>query len=184
VFSLTVNINSDYARKKTKEKIGVEYSLKLKWVQQKAKKTHMENTGYSNPLKNPETVKKMKKTKIEKYGSLLNPMARYKNYYMPSGKVYKIQGNEPQALDLLLEKFEETDIFISRKEIEKQIGKIFYDDSRGKSHEYYPDIYIKSENKIIEVKSGFTYNMHKNINILKKEACISKGLNFDFFIIN
>jgi len=53
----------------------------------------------------------------------------------------------------------------------------------SKTRRYYPDIYIKSENKIIEVKSDYTMKQHKNINLLKRQACLDKGLQFEFMII-
>ena len=45
-------------------------------------------------------------------------------------------------------------------------------------HRYYPDIWIKSINKIIEVKSSYTYkcNLIKNIN----KALITRKLKFYF----
>jgi len=176
-------VNSKYSRKKTKEKIGVEYSFQNKRILQKTKETLIKNTGYDNPLKNPLSVKKMIKTKIDKYGDLLIPMSKYKDYRMPSGKIIKVQGNESYALNILLQKFNESDIYVGRKNIELQIGKIKYFDKNDKEHIYYPDIYIKSENKIYEVKSLFTYNIHKEINHLKQQAVLNKNINFEFLII-
>lgn len=37
---------------------------------------------------------------------------------------------------------------------------------------YYPDIFIPKENKIIEVKSIWTYNVNLEKNILKQKASI------------
>ena len=177
-------INSKYARKKTKQKLGVKYPFQRKDIINKGRKTLFQRTGYTNPLHNPETVQKMIDTKIKKYGDLLSPMYKYKEYIMPSGKVYKVQGNEPKALNLLLKTFKEEDIIISRPLIEKEIGKIQYLGKDEKTHYYYPDIYIKSINKIIEVKSNFTYNINIKINHLKRQACINNGLNFEFMLIN
>lgn len=63
----------------------------------------------------------------------------------------------------------------------KAVGKIFYE-HEGKSHRYYPDIFVIPDNKIVEVKSNYTYNISKSINLLKKEACIKLGLDFTFEI--
>lgn len=49
---------------------------------------------------------------------------------------------------------------------------------------YLPDIYIKPENRIIEVKSEYTYNLELEKNLLKKEACIKSNLSFEFWIID
>ena len=37
--------------------------------------------------------------------------------------------------------------------------------------------------KIYEVKSEFTYNFDIVINNLKKDACVNKNINFEFFIL-
>jgi hypothetical protein len=177
-------INSKYTRNKTKEKLGAEYSWQLPVILDKCKETLYKNTGYNNPLKNPATLEKMINTKIQRYGDLLIPMSKYKEYTLPSGKIVKIQGNEAYALDMLLKKYEENDIFVGRKNIENEIGQITYIDKNNHTHIYYPDIYVKSENKIYEVKSQFTYDIHKKINELKKQAVLDKNIEFKFLIIN
>jgi hypothetical protein len=107
---------------------------------------------------------------------------KYYEYELPSGKIVKIQGYEPAALNELLKQYTEDDIMIGVKEINKEIGRIKYiqDDIE---HSYYPDFYIKSTNTIIEVKSTWTYEKWKEKNELKKQACIDKGLNFKFMFI-
>ena len=52
----------------------------------------------------------------------------------------------------------------------------------NKKHYYFPDFYIKSINKIIEVKSEWTYTQDKERIRLKSQACIDKGYGFEFFI--
>jgi hypothetical protein len=177
-------VNSVYAKNRTEEKLGVRYPFQRKDILDKCVTTLKNKTGYDYPFNNPATVEKMKKTKIEKYGDLLKPMYKYKEYVMPSGKIYKVQGNEPKALDILIKEFGEEDIIIGRKNIESETGIIEYKDIHGKSHIYYPDIFIKSLNKVIEVKSEFTYNLHKKINELKKEECLKRGFLFEFMILN
>lgn len=51
-----------------------------------------------------------------------------------------------------------------------------------KEFKYYPDIYIKSENKIIEVKSSWTYEKNLVKNILKALATMKLGYSFEFWI--
>jgi hypothetical protein len=136
----------------------------------------------------PETNKKRSNTLKEKwnndeyaekclYGSL-----RYKKFTMPSGKIVKLQGYEPKALAELLKNYQEDDIVIGVKEINKSVGKIIYMSVDGK-HRYIPDFYIKSINTIIEVKSEFTYNINKIHNELKRQACLDLGFNFNFIIL-
>lgn len=106
----------------------------------------------------------------------------YYRFVLPSGKIVKIQGYEPVVLEQLLQEYDENDIYIGVKEIFNEIGKIAYMQD-GKAHSYYPDFYIKSTNTIIEVKSTWTYEMWKERNELKKQACINAGFNFKFIIL-
>ena len=57
------------------------------------------------------------------------------------------QGYEIFALDEIIKNTSEEDIFVSRKS-----------DEKNNTHRHYVDIYIKSLNKCIDVKSLWTYN--------------------------
>ena len=46
-------------------------------------------------------------------------------------------------------------------------------------HRYFPDLYIKSINKIIEVKSSYTYNYDLEKNLLIEESCKKQNLNLN-----
>ena len=107
---------------------------------------------------------------------------KFKEYIMPSGKIIKLQGYENKALDILLKEFKEEDLIIGNKNIQNKIGKIFYTDIDNIVRRYFPDIYIISINKIIEVKSTWIYNKCKINNDFKKQECLDRGFNFDFMI--
>lgn len=64
--------------------------------------------------------------------------------------LYGIKGYEHLALDELVKIYNEDDILTDRNDM----PKIMYN-FNDKTLRYYPDIYIKSENKIIEVKSTY-----------------------------
>lgn len=81
-----------------------------------------------------------------------------------------------------MKKFNESDLIVNASDIQKLTGKILYEHD-GKIKRYYPDIYIISENKIIEVKSKYTYLKDLEINNLKMKACIDRGFSFEFMII-
>jgi hypothetical protein len=51
-----------------------------------------------------------------------------------------------------------------------------------KSHRYYPDLYIPSQKKIIEVKSPYTYNKQLEQNHCKKNQVVQDGYTFEFWI--
>jgi len=114
---------------------------------------------------------------------IFNKAISKRDYKLPSNNIVQTEGYEHIVLDTLLKKYKEADIIIDDHDIEKEIGKIFYT-IKGVKRLYIPDIYIKSEHKIIEVKSEFVYNIKKEKNILKANACIEQGFNFEFYILN
>lgn len=138
---------------------------------------------------NSNEYKKIQSEKMQKNWS--NPLfaermfkssVRYKNYTLPSGRVIKLQGYEPLVLEQLLESYDERDIIIGIKELNKNIGKIQYMFKNTK-RTYYPDFYIKSTNTIIEVKSQWTFDKWKEKNLAKEQACLEQGFNFQFMIL-
>lgn len=106
----------------------------------------------------------------------------YYDFEFPSGKVARVQGYEPKVLTKLVIDYNEDDIIVGVQNIINEIG-FFHYDYEGKTHRYYPDIYIKSENKVIEVKSTYTFNKEKEKNLLKRESVLNKNINFKFIIL-
>lgn len=189
------------------EKYGVEIVSQSPEIIKKIENTKLENHGdshYSNREKFKKTMegkwkdrnKKRIETNLKKYGTdhpiqnieifdkIFKGSFKLKDYKLPSGKIVKVQGFENLALDILLKTYKEEDLLIEHKDIENRIGWIFYKDKQGIERKYYSDIYIISENKIIEVKSDWTYKNKKEINLLKQQACLNMGLNFEFMVFN
>jgi hypothetical protein len=52
----------------------------------------------------------------------------------------------------------------------------------GKTRRYYPDLYVPSKNKIIEVKSTYTYLQFRAKNQAKRTCVIASGFLFEFWI--
>jgi hypothetical protein len=184
-------------REKTKqtwiENYGVDNPFKSKEIQNQIKQTNLERYGVDHNFKSKEIQNQIKQTNLERYGveyalqnkELFDKQQKssfiLKDYQLPSEKIVKIQGYEWLALDELFQQgYQESDIVIKNKDIENEIGYLWYFKLDGSKHRYFPDIYIKSENKIIEVKSDYTI---KNINnTLKKNSCLQSGLNFEYWI--
>jgi hypothetical protein len=101
----------------------------------------------------------------------------FKNYTLPSGNLIRIQGYENLALDELLKTYPEDDIFTNKNDMPKIMYKF-----KGKMLRYYPDIYIKSENKIIEVKSTYTYKVALIKNMIKSLSTRKLGFDFEFWV--
>lgn len=104
----------------------------------------------------------------------------HKEFQFPSGRIDRVQGYEPDMLKILLtEGVEEDDIVTSRK----YVPEIWYE-FEGKKHRYYPDIYIKSQNKIIEVKSTRTWTIDTEKTLAKIQQCKNLGYDAEICIID
>jgi hypothetical protein len=147
--------------------------------------TFLEKYGTTHPTNTPHIMEKIKRTNLERYGTehpAQSPFVnsntyKSKEYITPSGKKYTIQGYENIALDELIKIYNENDIVIGKSMVPK-IKYMFNE----KEKIYYPDIYIPSENRIIEVKSTWTYKVQVDKNIIKGKACKDQGYNFEFWI--
>lgn len=98
---------------------------------------------------------------------------KFKDYKTPEGNIRRIQGFENFALDELFKKYKDKEIYTDRIDMPKFLY-IF----NNKESRYYPDIYIYKENKVIKVKSDYTYKVDLLKNIEKSKAV--KNLNYDF----
>jgi hypothetical protein len=164
-------------------------------VKRKSRETNLKKHGVDWYTQSEDFKNKFKESMISRYGvehalqytnsfeKSLQTSYRKKIFIFESGRIEKIQGYEGFALcDLLDLGYKEGDITVSNKDIETYTGKIWYSDSENKKRKYYPDIYIKSENKIIEVKCKYTYEYAYSVNMRKKKASLNLGLSFEFWI--
>lgn len=108
-----------------------------------------------------------------------NQKYRFKNYTYPSGNIVKIQGYENLAVDLLLKTYKEEEIITERE----LMPEIYYHMDLS-WRKYIPDIYIPKDNLIIEVKSTWTYKLHKYRVHLKNKAVKSLGYNIELYIFS
>jgi hypothetical protein len=103
-----------------------------------------------------------------------------KKYVFPSGREVKVRGYENYCLDDLLEEgIDEDDIIVDPEDI--PVIQYLWD---GHYHSYYPDIFIPSENRIIEVKSLFTIDHLTEQNQEKWKATAMEGYDFEVRIYN
>lgn len=190
--------NNDVKNKLIKtniEKYGGNSPMCNNEIKQKALDTY--NKNFVDDINNKkELLIRREKTMLQKYGvkywiqdtdnfdNLVKSRKNtYKEYYINGKKIF-LQGYENYALfEILLNKYDMNDIIIRKQDIEKEIGKIYYTIDE-KKHRYFPDFYIKSINKIYEVKSEYTYISDEMINTIKKEACEIVNLKYEFIIIN
>ena len=177
-------------RKETNlERYGTDEVLKSKELQEQIRNTMIETYGVANPLQCPEIKARKDKTCEELYGDkdiMHNPEIfekvvknsfKRKEYTLPSGKTIIYQGYENIAYDKLLETIGEDDFTNDVK----KMPKVMYTQNE-KVRRYYPDIYIPSQNRIIEVKSAYTFNRCLEQNRCKMKQCIEDGIKFEFWI--
>lgn len=187
-------------KRRMEEIYGVTYSFQSAELRAKSRETSMITYGVDHPMKTEEVKAKLRNTFQENYG-VDHPMHdvdifkkqqeacyQFHEYVLPSGEIIHYQGYEYFCLDELLEKenIKEYDIVTPHFKNDK-LPKIWYwDDETEKHRRYYPDFYIPSLNKIIEVKSMYTYSDKRffKINQLKAQACKKAGYNFEFRIYN
>lgn len=128
--------------------------------------------------KNDEINNRISKSVCESIDSDIRVRSgrKWREYILPSGKIVSVQGYEPEALNILLQTYSEKEIEIHPKFFIKYKFE-------GKIRRHKPDFYIKKENKIIEVKSIFTYNDDLDKNLAKKDSAIKQGYDYRFMII-
>lgn len=161
----------------------------LKFVQDKRRNTNFELYGNENTFLVEDFIIKSKQTNLERYGyenAMQNDDVQKKHflssvslkeYELSSGKIIKIQGYGNLALDELLVTHHEDNL-----SIEFDCPKIKYQSNDGGIHYYRPDIYIKTDNMIIEVKSLWFFNIDIEKNIDKYLAAMDQGYNMEFWI--
>jgi hypothetical protein len=133
-------------------------------------KTFQKLYGVNRPSQDPTIFEKTQKS-----GKKL------RDYTFISGHIVRVRGYEPLALSLLEKlNYTENNLIVDTK----QMPKIWYKFVDNTRHRYHPDIFIPEENLIIEVKSTYTYNKYKDKNLLKKQACLDAGYNFEFMIFD
>jgi hypothetical protein len=166
---------------------GVINTAQLPDVKKKINDTYIEKFG-GHPKNTKEVQEKWVATCLERYGGHPNQNIdvqaksekssfAYKDYMMPSGNVIKYQGYENLALDELVELYDEEDIYSGRS----KVPTITYYIDNVK-HVYFPDFYIKSENKIIEVKSEWTLQLYRANVEEKGKATIQSGYKFEIWV--
>ena len=158
-------------------------------AKEKSIETNMKNRGVPYCMQDPSVKEKVESTNLERWGG--PPMQnaeimdkcfrhshKYKNYTFPSGRIDTIQGYENYGLDDLLE-----DGILEEEIITdgKKMPEIYYTD-KGIKHRYFPDIFIPSQNKFIEIKSTYTYDSDKERVLLKQKAAKYSGYLCEIWI--
>lgn len=113
-----------------------------------------------------------------------------KEVVLPSGKIVRLRGYEDLVISILLKSYNEDQLVIDDMLQQYQIPIFSYVNVNQHTAHYYPDIYIPSENKIIEVKSRWWWDGNGNPkhssrlenNLRKRKAVIAKGYNYELWL--
>jgi hypothetical protein len=136
----------------------------------KTQKTMLKRYGVRNPSHVAKFIEKMCKTG---YTS--------KKYTLPSGKEIDLMGDEPYCMDILLETYEEKEILTSAT----SVPTIWYmNPDRRKKSRYYCDMFIPSENIMVEVKSTWTLKKDKAKNEAKFKSSVKYGYKLHLYVFD
>lgn len=131
--------------------------------------TCLSTYGVRNPMEIPEVMEKVAKAGYTT-----------KEVILPSGRVVHVQGYEPYAIaHLLSHGTEESDMAFGR-----ETPRISYEDSEGKTHTYYPDLFLHSTQTVVEVKSLHTLVKELELNRRKWLTTVEKGFLFCLFLFD
>ena len=190
-------LQSEIVKNKTIEtnmiKYGVQNPQQNQDIKNKTIETTLKKYGVKHFSQTEEFKNKVIQTNLKKYGVphhsqnaevseiMLKSSYNVKQYIFPSGKIISYQGYENFAFDELLniENVLEDDIFTNRREV----PELWYTDKTNKLRRHFVDIYIKSQNRCIEVKSTWT-NQEKNNVLQKQQSAINLGYKYEIWIFD
>lgn len=193
----TSRSNPEYQKKQAdaheaKHGPGIRNPFQLESTKDKCKQHFQDKYGVNNPNQVPEIKRKGEATmearhgkkhalQVSKFLSKSHATAfRAKPFTFKTGETVSVMGYEPEALAILEEDgYGFGDIVVG----EEDVPEIQYN-LNNKSHTYFTDIYIPSENRIIEVKSTRTLDIDIEKNRAKMAACMKKGYHTELWIIS
>jgi len=165
--------NPDKIKESNIKKYGFNYSQQNKDIKDKASKTNIERYGFENVFQSEEIKQKIKQTNILKYGyeyPCQNPDI-YERQILSGFRIKKhecgltYQGTyEREFIDFCI---------LNKIELSKPPSFLY--EMNGNTKRYYPDFFIEKYNLIIEVKSTYYYELHKEKNELKRQSIIDNG---------
>jgi hypothetical protein len=172
--------NNSTAIRKSKKAQSVERKNE---IIEKRRETCLERYGVSNQLMRPEIISKNAASN-----------AKLKTMTLPSGRVIEYQGYEGETINRLLENYDEEKLILSdpRHRQTCEVPFFSYVNVHGNRCRYYPDIFIPSENRIIEVKSRWWYDANGRPgyesrlenNRRKQQAALDGGYRFEFWVFD
>lgn len=163
--------------KNNRNKYGVDDYSQTTECKNKIRNTCLQKYGVDSYLKTSEKQLKSRKTCKEKYG-VEYPSQNYEIHkkQFPKMKIHdcgiKYQGSyEKDFLDLCCKN--------NLKVVRGKTIKFIHDDIEKY---YFSDYYLEDYNLIVDIKSLYIFELHKELNLVKQESVLSQGYNFLFII--
>jgi hypothetical protein len=168
------SLQNEDIKNKSKEtciqRYGYPCSLQNEDMKNKSKETCIKRYGFENPMQNPEIMEKCSKNAF-----------KFKDYILPSGRTIKIQGYEHYAFAQIIQEGVLEDDIINGC---SNVPELWYEDIETKKHRHFVDIFIPSQNRMIEVKSTWTAEKKKDNIFLKQEAGKRAGYLYEIWVYN
>lgn len=131
-----------------------------------------------NIMSSSHIFNKWKATIMKMYG-VDNPMKNRKVFEKNQRNAFKAK----KVHDLICRGTYEMDFVEKYFDILKiENGKTIKFNYNKKDKIYFSDFYVPQHNLIVEIKSKYYFDKYKQLNLAKRDACISKGFNFIFII--
>jgi len=142
-------------------------SANLLTTYERKKESYQKKYGVDNPMQHPKINEN---SNINRY--------KFKAVDIHGRRFSHLQGYEPQGIKYLIEN---DGIPVEEIQSGRKVPKIRYK-FQGKNKMYFPDMYIKSKNLLVEVKCKYTYENMLELNKAKRDAAINTGYNFKTII--
>jgi hypothetical protein len=170
------------------KRYGFKHVMQIKYFKERREQNCLKRYGVKHIMQLQSFKENREQTCLKRYGvkhisqypGLIQKSYQFKIYRFPCGNETKVQGYENFALDILVkEGFTYNDILILRKDV----PEVWYN-FEGKRCRYFVDIYIPKLNKMIEVKSVWTINLHKEKINAKADRCRELGYDYEFWVFD
>ena len=177
----------------TLQHYGVCYPAQSPMITKKMADTYKSKTGFESVSANPAVRKKAQDTLEKRIGvrhSMQDPEIkrksfatafRLKKFKLPSGDIIKCMGFEHFGITYLLENEQINETNIVTEELQ---SFTYQNPNEDFTRTYTPDIFIKSQNRYIEIKSTWTFSLNTETIFKKQQIVKDKGYNCEIWVFN
>lgn len=171
---------------------GVEFPWQTKEIKKKIENVMIKKYGVKNGFLIDACIQRGKEKMMELYNceygfqnndiqnKIFKNSFRIKEYKFRSGRITYVMGYENIMLDILIKNNINEDDLLTNMDC----PIILWEDNKKITHKHIPDIYVRSENKIIEVKSEYTASINPENILLKKKYGEMMGFVYKIYVID